>query len=341
MEKDLKNKTIDELEQIVTALGGQKYQAKYIFSFIHSKNNNDINAITPLSLVFRKQLIENGFYISALKISRKLIDPADGTIKYLFELGDGLAVESVLLFEDDRTTLCASTQVGCALGCQFCATGAIGFTRNLSAAEIADQVNTACKDGYDVTNVVFMGMGEPLINYENVIKAVKILNDKNGKRLGIRHITISTCGIIEGIRKLAGEKIQPRLAISLNATNDELRRKLMPIAKKYPLQKLLDALKSYQYATGQRFTFEYVLIGGINDSDAEAKALAGIAKKFLCNVNLIEFNPHSNSLFKTSSRIKSFSQILTNAGVKNVIRLKKGYHIKAACGQLGADLLSG
>ena len=340
MEKDLKNKTIEELEQTVSGFGGQKYLAKYIFSFIHSKNAGDINAITPLSLIFRKKLTDEGFYISELKISRKLTDPVDGTIKYLFELGDGLAIESVLLFDDDRTTLCASTQVGCALACQFCATGAIGFTRNLSAAENVDQVNTAEKDGKAVSNVVFMGMGEPLLNYVNVLKAVKILNDKNGKGIGIRRLTISTCGITEGIAKLAGEKIRPRLAVSLNATNDDLRRKLMPIAKKYPLPKLLDCLKSYQYSTGQRITFEYVLIDGVNDSDTDAKAFAGIAKKFFCNVNLIEFNPHPGCLFKPSSRrrIESFSKILTGAGAKNVIRLKKGASIKAACGQLGSDL---
>ena len=186
MDKDLKNKTLSELEEFIEQTGQKKYLAGYIFSFIHTKNAADVDSITTLSKAFRQQLKDDGFYVSQIKIIRKLTDP-DGTIKYLFELPDGLAVESVLLFDDERATLCASTQVGCAMDCGFCATGKIKFKRNLTAAEIADQVNVIEKDnGKRISNVVFMGMGEPLANYENTLRAVRILNDPAGKEIGIR-----------------------------------------------------------------------------------------------------------------------------------------------------------
>jgi 23S rRNA (adenine2503-C2)-methyltransferase len=341
MEKDLKNKTLQELEQIVEQSGQKKYLAGYIFSFIHTKNAADIDSISTLSKAFRQQLKDDSFYISQIKIVRKLTDP-DGTIKYLFELPDSLAIESVLLTDDDRTTLCASTQVGCAMDCGFCATGKIKFKRNLSAAEIADQVNVIEKDqNKRISNVVFMGMGEPLANYQNTLRAVRILNDPAGKEIGIRRLTISTAGLAGKIKMLADEDIKPRLAISLNAADNALRSKLMPINKKFPLRILLNAVKSYQLKTHQRVTFEYVLIKGVNDSDEDAKKLASLVRTYLCNINLIEFNPHPGCEFKPSAkqRINHFAQILQRDGVETVIRFKRGTHIKAACGQLGSDLL--
>ena len=338
-DKNLKNKTLSGLEQVVERSGQKKFLAGYIFSFIHSKNAADIDSITPLSKAFRQKLKDDGFYISQIKIVRKLTDP-DGTIKYLFELPDGLAIESVLLTDDDRTTLCASTQVGCAMDCEFCATGKIQFARNLSAAEISDQVNAIEKGRKTkISNVVFMGMGEPLANYQNTLRAVRILNDPAGKNIGIRHITISTCGLADKIKMLADEDIRPRLSISLNAADNVLRSKLMPINKKYPLRILLNAVQAYQHKTRQRVTFEYVLIKGVNDSDEDAKKLVSLVRNIMCNINLIELNLYPNCEFKPASkqRISRFARILQQAGIETVIRFKRGTHIKAACGQLGSD----
>jgi 23S rRNA (adenine2503-C2)-methyltransferase len=341
MDKDLKNKTLDELEGIVESFGQKKYLAKYIFTFIHTKNVKDIADISTLSKAFREELNKNGFHISHLKTEKSLTDP-DGTVKYLFELHDGNKIESVLLFDDNRKTVCVSTQAGCAMDCAFCATAKLKLRRNLTAAEIVDQINVIDADKGKINNIVFMGMGEPLNNYDAVLKAVRILNHPAGKNIGIRHITISTCGNADAILKLAKEDIAPRLAVSLNAVTDELRSKLMPvISKKYPIKKLLDSIKDYQAIVKQRITFEYVLIKDMNDSSNDAKKLCRIIKDIKCNVNLIEYNEHAHCDFQSSDRgiIKNFAQILTDAGIETVIRYKKGRDIKAACGQLGAEQL--
>ncbi|MBN2181990.1 MAG: 23S rRNA (adenine(2503)-C(2))-methyltransferase RlmN [Sedimentisphaerales bacterium] len=339
MSKDLKDKTPEELEQLVTELGQKKYFAGYIFSFIHVENATEISLITPLSKAFRQKLIDQGYYISALTIARKLEDK-DGTAKYLFTLEDGNQVETVLLPESKRRTVCISTQVGCNLDCQFCATAKIGFRRNLTAGEIADQVETIEADSGKVTNVVYMGMGEPLLNYDAVMKSVKLLNHVEGKNIGIRHITISTCGIAPAIKKLAQEKIHPRLAVSLNAPSDELRTRLMPINKKYPLAGLLKAIQDYQDDTRQRVTFEYVMIKGLNDSAENAKTLVKLVSGIKCHVNLIEYNPHPGCDFagSGSESIKKFAEVLEYAGIETTMRFKMGRGIKAACGQLGADM---
>jgi 23S rRNA (adenine2503-C2)-methyltransferase len=267
-------------------------------------------------------------------------DP-DGTIKYLFELGDGNRVETVLLTDGKRKTLCVSTQAGCSMDCAFCATAKLKFQRNLTAAEIVDQANIIQGDSGKINNVVYMGMGEPLQNYDAVLKSVRILNHPEGKNIGIRHLTISTCGDADGIRKLAEEKVHPRLAISLNAPTDVLRSKIMAINKKYPIAALFAAVKDYQMKTRERVTFEYVLIKGLNDSKLHAQMLAKLVHQVKCNVNLIEYNPHPHCLFEASDRraIKRFTQALEDAGIETTIRFKKGRKIKAACGQLGADLV--
>lgn len=339
MNKNLKNKTLGEIEDIVEDFGQKKYLAKYIFTFIHTKNTKNISEISTLSKAFRAELLEKGFYISSLKTEKSLTDP-DGTVKYLFELPDGNKIESVLLFDDKRKTICVSTQAGCAMDCTFCATAKLKLKRNLKAAEIVDQINVIEADKGRINNVVFMGMGEPLNNYDAVLKTVRILNHPWGKNIGIRHITISTCGNTDGIDKLAQEDIQPRLAVSLNAVTDELRKKLMPvISKKYPIKKLISAIKDYQQITKQRVTFEYVLIKNMNDSADDAKKLCDMIKGIKCNINLIEYNEHPHCEFKSSSRdnIKRFMKILTDAGIEIVIRYKRGRSIKAACGQLGAE----
>jgi 23S rRNA (adenine2503-C2)-methyltransferase len=344
VEKDLKSKTVVQLERLVTGLGQPKYIAGYIFSAIQTRSATDISAITTLSKSFRAKLVEEGYYISKLEIVEKLTDP-DGTVKYVFGLprreaslpGDGGKIESVLLFDDDRRTLCVSTQVGCAMGCVFCATGRLGLARNLTAGEIVDQVNVAGGDAR-ISNVVFMGMGEPLANYDAVLDAVRILNNSAGRHIGIRHLTMSTCGLVEGIERLAEEDIQPRLAISLNAPTDAIRQKLMPITKKYPLDRLFAAIGRYQRTTRNRVTFEYCLIKGVNDTVLHAQMLVKRLRGVMCNVNLIEYNTHEGCNLKPSGRqaIERFAGVLKDAGIETTIRLKMGQTINAACGQLGS-----
>lgn len=341
MDKDLKNKTLSELEEIVEDFGQRKYTAKYIFNFIHSKGAADISEISPLGKAFRAKLAEDGYYISKLKTARVFVDP-DGTVKYLFELGDGERIETVLMPDGRRKTLCVSTQVGCSMNCEFCATAKLKLRRNLTAAEIVDQVNFIAKDKGRINNVVYMGMGEPMQNYEAVLRSVRILNHPAGWNIGMRHLTISTCGEPDGIRKLAGEDIRPRLAISMNAPDDAVRGKIMAINKKYPIAKLFAAVKDYQKRTGQRVTFEYVMIKGVNDSKLCAQKLVKLVRGVKCNVNLIEYNSHPGCDFAASGRdaIGRFGQILEDAGIETTVRFKRGRKIKAACGQLGADLLS-
>jgi len=341
MDKDLKNKTLDELAGIVTDLGGEKYLANYIFTFIHSKNTSDISHISPLSKAFRNKLSQQGYYISQL-ITVRTFTASDGTIKYLFELTDGNRIESVLLFDNKRKTLCVSTQAGCPMNCAFCATAKLKFRRNLTAAEIVDQVITVHKDRHEITNVVYMGMGEPLKNYDAVLKSLRILNHPMGKNFGLRHLTISTCGIVPAIEKLAVEDIHPRLAISLNAPTDSIRTKLMRINTQYPLTKLFKAVKLYQHKTGLRVTFEYVLIKNLNDTVLHARMLTRQLRYLKCNVNLIEYNPHLPCQFLPAGKeaIDRFANILNQAGIKTTIRLKMGQEINAGCGQLGADWLN-
>lgn len=357
MSKDLKEKTLAELEQIVIDLGQKKYLAEYIFHFIHNEAATEIAQITPLNKAFRSQLTDQGYYISQIALANELTDK-DGTAKYVFTLGDGSRIEAVLLLDDRRKTLCVSTQVGCALGCPFCATGRLGFRRNLTAAEIVDQVNIVARDASCVAransairnthdtgrirNVVYMGMGEPLLNYHAVLKSVAILNHPKGKNIGIRHITISTCGIAPAIRKLASEDLHPKLAVSLNAPSDALRTQLMPINAKYPIAELLKAVRFYQDRTRQRVSFEYVMIKGLNDSAAHARMLVNLLRGLMCHVNLIEHNPHPGCEFvgSGSERIRQFASVSERAGIETTVRFRMGRDIRAACGQLGADWLT-
>jgi len=340
--KDLKDKTPDELAAMVAELGGKPYLAKYIFAFLHTKNAAAISDITPLSKAFRAKLSEQGYCVSQLKTVESLTDP-DGSTKFLFELADGERVEAVLLMDGARKTLCVSTQVGCVMGCAFCATGRIKLRRSLTAGEIADEVNQAEAAVGKINNVVYMGMGEPLENYDAVLKSVGILNHPSGKNIGIRHITISTCGIAPAIRKLATEKLRPRLAISLNAPSDALRSRIMPINRTYRLDELFQAIRTYQSRTQQRVTFEYVMIDKLNDAASHAELLIKLLKGVSCNVNLIEHNPYPGCKLAGSrrDRIALFATLLKDAGIETVTRFKLGRHIKAACGQLQAGYEQG
>jgi 23S rRNA (adenine2503-C2)-methyltransferase len=342
MDKDLKNKTVAKLEELVVAAGQKKFIAWDVFSFIHARGVADINDLTTLSKVFRAQLIEDGYFISQLKTVETFEDP-DGTVKFLFELGDGARIETVLLRdESDRLTLCISTQVGCKMNCSFCATGRLHFTRDLKAGEIADQVIQASRAAPGrIANVVYMGMGEPLDNYDETLRSIYMLNDPAGLNIGARHITISTSGIVEGIEKLSRVNLQVRLAVSLHGPTDAVRTKIMNIARKYPLDELLGAVRNYQSRTGRRVTFEYIMIKDINDTVSHARLLAKVLAALKANINLIEYNPHPGCDFVASSRadIRRFQGILEEAGFEVVVRYKRGQHIKAACGQLGATWL--
>lgn len=344
MEKDLKNKTLEQLEQLVIDYGGKKYLAKYIFTFIHAKDAARIDDITPLPKTFRQNLTEQGFYVSQLKTIETFVDP-DGTIKFLFEADDGIRFESVLLVDDgetNRKTLCISCQAGCRMACTFCATARLKFTRNLTAGEIADQLNQAAIHSGKINNVVYMGMGEPFDNYEEVMRSVHIINNQTGKSIGQRHITVSTCGLTEGIVRFADEHLQVRLAISLHATNDRTRKRLIPSTTEHTIDKLIRSAKNYQEKTQRRVTFEYCMIKGINDSQKDAADLIKLLKGMNVGINLIEYNPHKRCKFEASSvrKIQQFKDTLMQAGFVAIIRYKRGRKINAACGQLGATWLN-
>jgi 23S rRNA (adenine2503-C2)-methyltransferase len=340
MNADLKNYTYNELLELMTAHQQKPFLAQYLFTFIHQKSAVEIDDITPLSKTFRRELKDSGDYISKLELAERHDDP-DGTIKFVFHLHDSGRIESVLLKDDDRQTLCISTQAGCRMGCKFCATGQLHFQRNLTAAEIVDQLYQAEQVTDRIQNVVYMGMGEPLDNFDNVMRSIDILNDTHGRNIGIRHITVSTCGLCEPIKQLTLSPMQPRLAVSLHAPDDATRSKIMRIARQHSINDLIAALKSYQSVTNRRITIEYCMIDGINDDKVQAKSLVKLLKPLKVNVNLIELNPFPGCPYKASSkdRIREFSEILSRASIETIIRYKRGRSIKAACGQLGATLI--
>jgi len=342
MEYDLKNKTRAELTELVVGLGQKPYCADYLFTFIHQKHISNLDRITPLSKSFRKQLADAGYRISSLTLLEKQTDP-DGTSKYLFGLPDGGSIESVRLTDKGRITLCLSTQSGCRMGCRFCATGRIPFERNLTAAEIVEQVYQIESESGSADNLVYMGMGEPLDNAEETARSLEILHDEKGRFLGMRHITVSTCGLADQIRRMTEWTVQPRLAISLHSADDLLRQELMPIARKEPLKRLMEAIRYYQKQTGRRVTFEYCMLKDTNDSHEDATLLIRLIGNLKANVNLIEMNPYPGCPYEGSppARIKTFAARLEKAGIETVIRFKRGRSILAACGQLGAQRLKG
>ncbi|WP_227766934.1 23S rRNA (adenine(2503)-C(2))-methyltransferase RlmN [Zhaonella formicivorans] len=343
---DLQGMSMEEYCLLFEDLGEQKFRAKQLFQWVYQKGATDFVQMSNLSKGLRQKLSQ-AVAITSLKIQRKLVSQQDDTVKFLLSLPDGETVETVRMSytgreSRDRHTVCVSSQVGCAMGCVFCATGLSGWKRNLTTGEIVGQVLTVQRDlrvnlpEAKVTNVVFMGMGEPLLNYENVLKAIRILNEPAGLNIGLRRITLSTCGVVPQIKKLAQERLPIVLAVSLHAPTDELRNELLPINKKYPLQELMEACAYYIELTGRRITFEYALIAGKNDSRAHARALAKLLKGMLANVNLIPLNSVAETGLVRSgeSRIKTFAKELEDAGIEAAIREEKGGDIEAACGQL-------
>lgn len=339
---NIKGLTVSELERYLSTLDLPKFRAVQIFEWLYRKKVCSFEEMTNLPKNLRQLLMVKGVGLGCLTLVNQAVAP-DGTVKYLFELDDGRTVESVFIPEPDRNTVCFSTQVGCGMGCVFCATGQNGFIRNLSAGEIIDQVLSAGRiSGKTVNNLVAMGQGEPLANYEALLKAVRIMNDPQGMGIGARHITISTCGIIPKIYQLARESLQVNLAISLHAADDELRNRLMPINKIHPLNDLFKACREYTTQTGRRLTFEYALIKDVNDRDVDLQNLLncftklGERSKALYHVNLIPYNPVPSLQFERSrpKRVKEFAASLNRNGIETTIRKERGANLAAACGQL-------
>ena len=330
----LKDFTFDELTEYFLSIGEKKYRAKQVYEWLY-KGVESFDEMTNLSKELRDKL-DSACVITKLEILRKQVSK-DGTIKYLFKLMDGEMIESVLMEYKHGHPICISTQVGCNMGCKFCASTLGGKVRDLTAGEIADQVIFAAKDsGVTISNIVLMGMGEPLDNYENVTKFIRNINHHAGMNIGARHIALSTCGIVPKIKLLADEGLPVTLSVSLHAPNDEMRSKIMPVNKKYNLEQLFDALDYYIKKTNRRVTFEYSLISGVNDSVQTAKILLKLVKGMLCHINLIPVNSVRETGFVKSSPedILAFRTVLEQNGVTTTVRRELGSDIDASCGQL-------
>lgn len=337
--KNLSGLTLKEIEQITDELGATKFRARQIHNWIYLKSVKEIDEMTDLSKKFRDEL-KTVAQVTNIKTKVKQVS-TDGTIKYLLEFPDGECVETVLMRFDNRANLtaCVSSQVGCAVNCSFCATGKRGFIRNLTYKEIIEQVLTIQRDtGLKVTNVVFMGQGEPLLNLDNVLKAMEMFNESF--QIGARRLTVSTSGIIPQIKKLADLDMQSTLALSLHASNHEVRKQLMQIENKYPMDELHKALKYYVEKTGRRITIEYLLIKDLNDTITSAKQLAAYLKDIKCNINLIPYNPTAKNDYKRPSNnsIMKFKYLMEHSGKKVTVRLERGGDIDAACGQLSGKV---
>ncbi len=334
--KDLLNMTYEELKKEITeVLGWERYRADQIADWIYDKKVFNFNDMTNLSKKQREVLLEN-YRITTLKLLDKKVSQIDGTTKYLWELPDGNTVESVLLFYPNRVAACISTQVGCPVKCAFCATGQSGYVRNLKTSEIVAQILWMEKEsGKRIGNVVYMGMGEPFLNYENVTKSIKILNEKKMLGIGIRHITVSTVGIPDKIIKFGRDGFKSRLAISLHSAYNSKRDKIVPINVKYPIEEVIQAAKEYQSITQNRVSIEYIMIREFNDYDSDARKLVEVLKGLKVFVNLIPVNTVVKEFKKPSYyRMKAFKKILERAGIECEIRKEKGSDIEAACGQL-------
>lgn len=335
--KDIYNFTLKELEQYLEENNEKKYIAKIIYEWLYKKLVPSFFDMTNISKELRESL-NNNFNLKLLNIRDKQV--SKDTIKYLFELSDGALIETVIMAHDYGNSICVSSQVGCDMGCAFCASGKLKKVRDLTAGEMVSQVITAIiSDKIKINSIVIMGIGEPLLNYDNVLNFIKIINDPKGLEIGARHITLSTCGIIPGIKKLAEEKMQINLALSLHAPNDLIRTSLMPINKAYPISKVIHEINDYIDKTNRRVTIEYVMINGINDSAKEALLLAKLLKGMNVYVNLIPLNEVTNSKFSKSDETKmmQFYDLLKKAKINVTIRREFGGKIDAACGQLRAS----
>ena len=327
--------TLEGLTALMKELGQPAFRAKQIFHWLHQKLVTEFSAMTdqPKALLAR---LEEGYYIAAPAIVRRQ-QSKDGTVKYLFALADGNCIETVIMRYHYGVTACVSSQVGCRMGCRFCASTQAGRVRNLEAGEIAGQIYAAQKDiGERISHIVLMGIGEPLDNFDNVMDFLSIISSPDGVNIGMRNISLSTCGIVPMIDKLAEKKLQLTLSISLHAPNDAMRSQMMPVNDAYPVAQLIAACRRYQQTTGRRVSFEYSMVRGVNDSPATAKELAALIRGMGAHVNLIPINPVDGSPYSATDaeNVKRFQTLLTDLGVNATVRRRLGSDISAACGQL-------
>jgi 23S rRNA (adenine2503-C2)-methyltransferase len=333
--RNIMDLSLDELKLWMKDNKESEFRAKQVFDWIYN-NTWDFDDMKNIPQALRAKLKEY-FYIDIPRIIEVYTSQIDNTKKYLFAFRDGNLIESVVMRYKHGNSICVSTQVGCRMGCKFCASTLGGMIRNLSSGEILGQIIAAQREiGERISNVVLMGSGEPLDNYDNVLKFLELVNSEYGLNIGQRHITLSTCGIVPKIRDLADRNLQITLAISLHATSDEKRKSIMPIAYKYSIIDIIEACKYYINRTGRRITFEYALVNDINDNVEDAKALSNLLQSLLCHVNLIPVNEIKEKEFKKSSneKIRDFSNILTKNGIETTVRREMGSDINAACGQL-------
>ncbi len=332
---DIKSMTKDELKNLMIELGEKPFRAKQIYSWLHEHLVTSYDEMGNIPGKLKEKLKD--YPIAALEMVDEQVSAIDGTRKYLFRLSDGNVIESVLMRYKHGNSVCISSQVGCKMGCRFCASTIGGWTRNLLPSEMLDQIyRIQSITGERVSNVVVMGTGEPMDNYDNIVRFIHLLADEDGLNISQRNITVSTCGIVPKIYELAKEKLQITLALSLHAPNDEKRRELMPIAQRYSMDEVLDACRNYFQETGRRITFEYSLVAGVNDSDEDARELSSRIHDINCHVNLIPVNPIKERSYRRSTHqaVENFKIKLEKCGINVTIRREMGSDIDGACGQL-------
>lgn len=333
---DIRSLSYSELEKELTDRKLPKFRTAQIYDWLHSKGVMSFEEMTNLSKDLRTKL-ESEFEIKTCKVLRKLVSQIDETVKYLFEFSDKSTVESVVMKYKYGYSICISTQVGCKMGCTFCASAIGGFQRNLTPSEMLCEVLTAQRDlNIKISHIVLMGTGEPLDNYDNVLKFLKLITDEKGQNLSMRHISLSTCGLVERIYELADENLQLTLSVSLHAPNDEIRQRTMPVAKKYSIDEILKACKYYTDKTSRRISFEYAMINGVNDSEENAKELCRRLKGILCHINLIPVNEIKERDYRKSDAdsLKRFISVCEDKGFAVTVRRTLGSDINASCGQL-------
>lgn len=341
--KDLKSMDLNEVTAFVTELGEKPFRAKQLYQWMHQKLAPSLEDMTNLPKAFRERLLEHGTYTS-LETVQMLESGIDGTRKYLFGLGDGNIIESVLMKYKHGNSVCISSQVGCRMGCRFCASTQAGRVRNLEAGEICSEIYTAQKDiGERISHIVLMGIGEPLDNFDEVMRFLENITSPEGVNIGMRNISLSTCGLVPKIDQLAEKKLQLTLSISLHAPTNQIRSSMMPVNDAYPVEQLIQTVRRYQETTGRRVSFEYSMVRGVNDSDVCAKQLADLIRGMGAHVNLIPINPVDGSPYSATdaANVRRFQQKLESLGVNATVRRRLGSEISAACGQLRRDEMNG
>ncbi len=338
---DIKSMELSEIQEYLKTVGEAPYRAEQIFHWLHSECVDSFQEMTNISKALREKL-ENDCYIAGVEIEQKFISKIDGTVKYVYRLHDGEFIESVFMSYKHGYTVCISTQVGCRMGCSFCASGLNGLSRNLTASEMLAQVVMAGRDnGVRISNVVMMGMGEPLDNFENSVKFLKLVSDEKGLNIGLRHISLSTSGVVSGINKLAELNLPITLSISLHAPNDKIRSSIMKVNNRWNVNELISACRDYQRITKRRISFEYAMISGVNDSRECADELVKLLKGIMSHINLIPANPVKENDFKKTDNnsVKKFADYINSKGITATVRRTLGADIEASCGQLRRKII--